>query len=1728
MKHNFLISMNLLLILVLSGASMITLAANEIDNLQPGHWYEVPDSQLNQLCPENNSQGHGYYWSSFCAGVINAWSGGAYDTKRDQLMIWGGGHSDYAGNEVYGFNVNTLTWQNITQPSDLSDGCDGFGWNGGCPSGEEMPDGAPIARHTYDSLEYIPGLDKFWAAGGARWSTGALSDATWTLDLANNIWTRETDRPEKSWYYTHFSAYDPVTKNVFSFGQDSLLMHNPVTDQWTELTHGDSPLSDRMTAEIDPVRRIMVVIGDGLAYYYDLSDLQNVTRKKLVTTGDNAIVNGRAPGLVYDSNTKAMIAWSGESANGLQSKDVYELDLDTFQWIKRSPATTNTVIPTASNAQGTYGRFRYIPSKNAFIVVNAVDQNVYFYKLSYSTSEVADSRISDLGPTAPIETINPIESIDSIDPTNLNEIDSLQSGHWYEVPDSQLNQLCPENNSQGHGYYWSSFCAGVINAWSGGAYDTKRDQLMIWGGGHSDYAGNEVYGFNVNTLTWQNITQPSDLSDGCDGFGWNGGCPSGEEMPDGAPIARHTYDSLEYIPGLDKFWAAGGARWSTGALSDATWTLDLANNIWTRETDRPEKSWYYTHFSAYDPVTKNVFSFGQDSLLMHNPVTDQWTELTHGDSPLSDRMTAEIDPVRRIMVVIGDGLAYYYDLSDLQNVTRKKLVTTGDNAIVNGRAPGLVYDSNTKAMIAWSGESANGLQSKDVYELDLDTFQWIKRSPATTNTVIPTASNAQGTYGRFRYIPSKNAFIVVNAVDQNVYFYKLPSSGSITDSGNTDSIDPIDPSDPSDPTESVEPPPATSDTDPVETDPETVFQNATTEGLGELPTLSILEAHPGHITGINHVNELVSVGIPLQPGSGITSVNQLGLQGVSASQFRALKHYPNGEIRWLDLDFLADVSANGTSQVTLIEDSNALSDDNLAQQTASGATVDTGVAQFVIDKNSASLLSSIIVGGVEQLADSMIVYSIKDGLEYTSLADNNTEVNIEENGPVTTIVRVDGRLKKNDGAGHFWYTARLHFVRDSSDVKTELTIRNASQQVLTAQNYDGYGVRFVMANANPKVTFVADDGDSWQDTLVAQETALIYQGYVENHPFNQDALTDCYTWEPTVAGTCSSDFSYNFTADNKGVRVVMAGNTELQGGNNRSVAYAKVESGNQTITLAQRWMANYFPASFEIDGDGQVDIGLHSRYSGKNNQTFNWGGHITREFTIAFASTDSAAVRHKLDWPLVARADFEYYRNAKAMLGDNRMVSFSEEEDYFNKYNSQEPHSIAPVEAPSFTVKRYTHWRRHYTDHLKDVVDFWRGGNPMYMARVLQFAGYETDIAIAHSDGFDLAQNTSLAVPYGEERGIHKYDSEHQLTRYLPIAYYLTGSERVHQAIIDYGEDQLFDERANYFAFPETPYYRAWLRRFENFSWLYAFTEDNRYLEEVKSGIDFLVEAKAVDGELETRGQDKSRGFLNMTVAAGFEERVVHNFFGAQISGDAYFHVMRTLRQTGINYKIEDLEDVILGHAYFLYREMMRNEDGTTSGITYDYYLDQANPSTGFEASVYVADRYLQHIYDMFGIDDVDGVDLFAQAFELNYERGTNVYLPGMMSNGQQQALMYTDLFRPAPKRGYQVVDTTVSQNADNTYTLSWVVPEGAKSYRIKASKNKPIVEWLGYNKSTQQFALAEDTFVPWFAAQNLKNEPLPLAPGTVQSWTVNQLPTDGNWFFSVHYSTQTEEAGIL
>ena len=59
-------------------------AANPIDTLEPGHWYEVPNSHLRDVAPKPLPPG-------IFRTIITAWSGGAYDTTRDRLIIMGGG-----------------------------------------------------------------------------------------------------------------------------------------------------------------------------------------------------------------------------------------------------------------------------------------------------------------------------------------------------------------------------------------------------------------------------------------------------------------------------------------------------------------------------------------------------------------------------------------------------------------------------------------------------------------------------------------------------------------------------------------------------------------------------------------------------------------------------------------------------------------------------------------------------------------------------------------------------------------------------------------------------------------------------------------------------------------------------------------------------------------------------------------------------------------------------------------------------------------------------------------------------------------------------------------------------------------------------------------------------------------------------------------------------------------------------------------------------------------------------------------------------------------------------------------------------------------------------------------------------------------------------------------------------------------------------------------------------
>ena len=372
--------MNILLTGVLLLASGVL--AGPIEDLAVNAWYEVPNSHLNSVAPSG--------WS---ANVIDPWCSGAFDTKRNNLIVWGGGHGDYAGNEIYVFNLDSLKWIRVNNPSD--------------PPAKDVPyaaDGGPCSRHTYDYIQYVPAVDRFCSFGGAGfWQSGQTG--TNNLDAFNfdaRTWSQYAVVPSCGGNIGSISAVDAGTGYAWYHGTGtySWAAHwNPATNVWT--VHGKTwsmeELDYNHTAAIDPRRHKMVAIGSGTVLVWNLQpDTGYIFYTQLSTSGAAGIVSNGNPGVEYDPVSDRIVAWDGGSG-------VYTLDMDTRVWTLHNGAGAT---PTAGAQWGTYGRFRYSPKNNVFVGVNSISQNVFIYRLTSGSGTNAELKAPALDETAGL-TVSP-------------------------------------------------------------------------------------------------------------------------------------------------------------------------------------------------------------------------------------------------------------------------------------------------------------------------------------------------------------------------------------------------------------------------------------------------------------------------------------------------------------------------------------------------------------------------------------------------------------------------------------------------------------------------------------------------------------------------------------------------------------------------------------------------------------------------------------------------------------------------------------------------------------------------------------------------------------------------------------------------------------------------------------------------------------------------------------------------------------------------------------------------------------------------------------------------------------------------------------------------------------------------------------------------------------------------------------------------------------------------
>jgi hypothetical protein len=360
-----------------------------------------------------------------------------------------------------------------------------------------------------------------------------------------------------------------------------------------------------------------------------------------------------------------------------------------------------------------------------------------------------------------------------------------------------MKDVCPQP------YTWYQ-CASVIATWSGGAYDEKRDRMVVYGGGHADSWYNNLFSFDLVTMKWSRFTEmPGSSSGSTPPPGWNdkriepcGFYPKGplslpasvmngefvavdkcfvepvlSQLDLQQPRSTHTYGLFFVDRVRDRYCYIGGGAYyiSASAYSPVAVCYDPVSGLWSRMADRPG------YVGGYGQTALDSFGHlwsvaaGQGQIGEYDPSTNTWK--TYGNNNYDAGGGTDIDRKRnQLYVLMPDGgngnLLRRWDLTSPASLVASKTYSdvsaSGDMPFGLGDRPGFAYVDSRDRLYAWGG-------GKDVYAFDPATSVW-KRFSGTGD--VPGAQQKWGTYGRFRYSPSRGVFVLVNDTQENVYIYK--------------------------------------------------------------------------------------------------------------------------------------------------------------------------------------------------------------------------------------------------------------------------------------------------------------------------------------------------------------------------------------------------------------------------------------------------------------------------------------------------------------------------------------------------------------------------------------------------------------------------------------------------------------------------------------------------------------------------------------------------------------------------------------------------------------------------------------------------------------------------------------------------------------------------------------------------------------------------------------------
>ncbi len=405
-------------------------------------------------------------------------------------------------------------------------------------------------------------------------------------------------------------------------------------------------------------------------------------------------------------------------------------------------------------------------------------------------------------PEAPVESVSDLRDLSEI-------VRTMPEGEWRRVNLNEFSEAWPPPELR-PGYFGNP--AAIIRAWSSFAWDSKRGNIILYGGGHANYSGNDVYFWRGATRKWERASLPSEVRQDSVGH-W-----LAVDGPYNAPSSAHTYDNAVYLPVVDRFLTLGGAAFNNGwnyVLEDGAgrtgpYLFDpnradpmkvggttgshiqcggphpeiVGGRMWSnRDAFRNGTFSMPSGYSFINACTAYAQEHGKDVVYVRqtraglyrytvgdvrDPTTDTWEKVgTYWDGP-GDQVACGYDPVRGLFVrtATNDVPFVFWDLAEPGVYNRDQTVVPADPSgefaamldAMSIRYCGFDFDPPRARFALWCGGGRVWVLEPPSQP---STEGWTIRPQPMPKQPVPSAEGGTGILGKWEYAPNLDAFVAL-------------------------------------------------------------------------------------------------------------------------------------------------------------------------------------------------------------------------------------------------------------------------------------------------------------------------------------------------------------------------------------------------------------------------------------------------------------------------------------------------------------------------------------------------------------------------------------------------------------------------------------------------------------------------------------------------------------------------------------------------------------------------------------------------------------------------------------------------------------------------------------------------------------------------------------------------------------------------------------------------------